>query len=153
LYLGNNPALNTNAVYRISGGELECGPLYANQNVPALFEVVGTDPIVNFTSSIDIRHASTTLKFTLGATGVSTINVGTRANIEGATLEVDFSDFNFETSTLTLIDCGDIFGGDFGATNFIGEFLSADLVYDRVNEEVRLENLVGPPTGTIVVVQ
>jgi hypothetical protein len=157
LYLGNYPAKNTNAVYRISGGELECYRLVANQSVPALFEVVGTDPIVTFTDYLDIRHASTTIKFTVGETGVSAINSAGAVYMGDSgggspTLEVDLSDFNFGTTTLTLIDCSNL-SGEFGTVNLIGCALSATVVYDTANDEVRLENIKSSSKGTVLIVQ
>jgi hypothetical protein len=112
---------------------------------------------VTFTDYLDIRHASTTIKFTVGETGVSAINSAGAVYMGDSgggspTLEVDLSDFNFGTTTLTLIDCSNL-SGEFGTVNLIGCALSATVVYDTANDEVRLENIKSSSKGTVLIVQ
>ena len=153
LYIGPSTNWNEYAHFVISGGRLDAYGLIANTGVPCTFEVEGSDPVVDFTANrVDFRHTNATFKATLDEDGVSTVNVAGNAELAGATLDIDFTEFGYNTDQLTLISAANI-NGEFGATNWSGEVHSFSVVYDTVNMELRLEDIVGPPKGFMFMVR
>ena len=103
-------------------------------------------------NNIEEQSTGGTISVSPTATGLSVINVVNDYQVKGA-LNVDLSNFDGSSTSLTVLNCGGNLSGAFSATNFVGNIWSADVVYDYGADEIRLENISGPPSGTVIVIK
>ncbi|RIK83267.1 MAG: hypothetical protein DCC67_06065 [Planctomycetota bacterium] len=97
------------------------------------------------------NHDTVTFSWTADANGVTPMFGGAGADIEGAKLELDLSDYQFTpSSTLTLLDVEpDLLFGTFSDIRFLGN-TTATVNYDYFNGDVTLsgfQRTAGPLEG------
>ena len=99
---------------RVSGGEVTFGgTCYVGADGAGTVEMLGRDGSLSFgglvTSNTAATATSSTLKFTLGAEGVSPISVsGATTLTDGTKIVVDYTEYSASRSVVKLIDCSNI---------------------------------------------
>jgi hypothetical protein len=100
-----------------------------------------------FAGDISAAHSSITFSYTTDANGVVPITTPAGAIIDGAKLELDLDDLQFDpATTVTLIDAAPLFlFGEFSSITFLGN-TTATVNYDFDNGDVFLNNFDRPFT-------
>jgi hypothetical protein len=128
------------------GVDMAIQPTEASRS--STLEIVGSGGAFTTSNFVDASHPTATVKFTADASGVTPINAGSFADVEGGNLILGLDDFNFTpTSELTLIDAADFsLFGTFGNVTFEGD-TTATVNYDEDGGRLFLNNFMStePP--------
>ncbi len=122
-YIALASAANSSGTYSISGGsltgtnELSIGAHPVNPpsaGAVGLFEVIGTGPSSITVANLRVRNGTGTLRYQMGAGGVTPVTATTAVNVGGGILDIDTSALTFG-GPVTLINntSGGAIGGVF----------------------------------------
>ena len=142
---------NSNAVgrCRVENGSMSIGQnlvLGESNYATGTFQVVGSTATI--TARIYQQNANSTLDIQFDAGGITPIIITNNASLSGE-LKITGNELYGNSATVTVINAGSL-SGVFSRTNFVPPLISASIIYDLVNGDVKLTHFQYPaPTGSV----
>lgn len=130
-------------LYRIMNGSLDVGQnlvLGESSTATGTVQVIGSNAVI--TAKGYQQTAGSTLDIQFDGSGVSPITVTGNAALNG-TLKITGMASYSHSATVTVINAASI-SGVFSKTNFVSPLISADIIYDTGNGDVKLTNFKYP---------
>ena len=140
---------NSIGFYRIVNGSLTVGQnLVLGEHASA----TGTLQVVGSAATINVKtyqqNTNSVLDIVLDNSGVSPINVSSNASVNGE-LKVGGNAQFYYSSTVTVINAS-VLSGTFSKKTFLPPLISAEVVYDVANGDVKVTHFKYPDRGMLI---
>ncbi len=147
LIVGKNA--NASGLYRIINGSLTVAQ---NVVLGEQASATGTLQVVGSAATINVKtyqqNTNSTLDIQLDNGGVSPINVSSNASVNGE-LKIGGTAQFYYSSTVTVINAS-VLSGTFSKKTFVPPLISAEVVYDVANGDVKVTHFKYPDRGMLI---